>query len=657
MAPKKSEVWNHFSEVSEGKVKCVYCGQILSFKNNSTSTLIRHMKTKHPVQIISRQTIEQEVEHENIESLPSTSKSQETTPPNPSTSTAGITTATTREIKIKNKNQPISGFFQRPLSITKQKEIDKQLISMITKEYHPFSIVEDKEFKKLLFLLNPSYKIPTRKTVSNSLIPSMYNQTADIVRSRLERAFAVCLTTDGWTSRTNDSFYSVTAHYIVEEDKKTYLSSDLLGCISYTDRHTGENICNKLKDTIHEWKLDNKIAAIVSDNAANMKAAVRIGGWRFWGCFAHLLNLTTQSGLKEISNVLEKIKSIVRYFRRSSVAYSQLKAAAERMDLPPLKLKNDVVTRWNSTFDMIQRVLKMKNAIISTLAILSTSQKNQNESESGESISSLQNKEWIIAEQSVKVLEIFNVVTTAISAEQNVSASTIIFYYKQIVRHLNSFDLSTVMPEIENMINKLQSELKKRFQDIEDNQLIAQATILDPRVKQFGFIDQTKYKRAIENLYTKVANTKLLDLDERETTNSQENDIEEEKQDIEPQKNDPLKDLWMEFDKEVQQHLKPTNPKASAIVEVDRYIDEPILPRKNALGLNQDPLAWWHQRRHIYPKLFQIMKTRLCIMATSVPCERIFSKAGQIINEKRESLKTEKASQIIFLSYNLNNTD
>lgn len=85
---------------------------------------------------------------------------------------------------------------------------------MIVKEYHPFSIVEDKEFKKLINMLSPNYIIPSRKTVSNSLLPQMYQIAAQNVKRQLENVSAICLTTDGWTSITNQSFVAVTAHFI-----------------------------------------------------------------------------------------------------------------------------------------------------------------------------------------------------------------------------------------------------------------------------------------------------------------------------------------------------------------------------------------------------------------------------------------------------------
>ncbi|CAH1993147.1 unnamed protein product [Acanthoscelides obtectus] len=451
MSSKKSQVWTHFSEETGNKVKCLYCGQLLSVKNKSTSTLIRHIKLKHPTQPMIRHMVADEHPVEGGSSAVSQQLPQPREAPSTS-SISGTKQPQASTFSRASKNPTITSYFHKPLTIiSKQKEIDRQLICMITKEYHPFSIVEDKEFKHLLYLLNPNYKLPTRKTVSKSMIPAIYNETIDLVKRRLDRAFAVCLTTDGWTSRTNDSFYSVTAHYIAETENNILLSSDLLGCIYYRERHTAENISSKLRELIDDWQLTNKVAAIISDNAANIKATIRIGGWRFWGCFAHSLNLVTRSGLNEIKEVVDKIKNISSYFKRSSHAYSQLKASAERMDIPPLKLINDVATRWNSTYDMINRVLQMKNAIISTLSILNTSRRNeQDESE----IDQLDNEEWLIAEQAIKVLDIFYLVTMAISSEKHVSASPIIFYYKQITKHLNSINLDTIMPQIENMIKK-----------------------------------------------------------------------------------------------------------------------------------------------------------------------------------------------------------
>ena len=44
----------------------------------------------------------------------------------------------------------------------------------------------------------------------------------------------------------------------------------------------------------------------------------------------------------------------------------------------------------------------------------------------------------------------------------------------------------------------------------------------------------------------------------------------------------------------------------------------------------------------------------LCVCATSIPAERIFSIAGQIVSDRRSALKPDKVDQLVFLARNLN---
>lgn len=92
------------------------------------------------------------------------------------------------------------------------------------------------------------------------------------------------------------------------------------------------------------------MGAIVSDNAANILAAVQLGEWRSVGCFAHSLNLFVQESIKAISDTLIKVKRTVEYFQRSTTGLNKLKSVQKQMTLEPLKLKQDVSTRWNSTY-------------------------------------------------------------------------------------------------------------------------------------------------------------------------------------------------------------------------------------------------------------------------------------------------------------------
>ena len=55
----------------------------------------------------------------------------------------------------------------------------------------------------------------------------------------------------------------------------------------------------------------------------------------------------------------------------------------------------------------------------------------------------------------------------------------------------------------------------------------------------------------------------------------------------------------------------------------------------------------------IYRYLTKVVKCTLTISATSVPSERLFSSAGDLILEKRSCLKPKNVSMLLFLHENL----
>lgn len=48
-------------------------------------------------------------------------------------------------------------------------------------------------------------------------------------------------------------------------------------------------------------------------------------------------------------------------------------------------------------------------------------------------------------------------------------------------------------PELTNMIKKLKQQVEQRFESLERIQIFAEATILNPRFKQYEFISQNSF--------------------------------------------------------------------------------------------------------------------------------------------------------------------
>ena len=78
-------------------------------------------------------------------------------------------------------------------------------------------------------------------------------------------------------------------------------------------------------------------------------------------------------------------------------------------------------------------------------------------------------------------------------------------------------------------------------------------------------------------------------------------------------------------------------------------IRRPIAPWANALPLSYVPLvlSLWKSNQHLYPFLSKVAK-HLHIPATSVPSDRVFSTAGDVVTAQRASLLPENVDMLVF---------
>ena len=128
----------------------------------------------------------------------------------------------------------------------------------------------------------------------------------------------------------------------------------------------------ELSHTAEKWNISEKIIAIVTDNASNIVAAVKIVGWNHVPCFAHTLNLVVSEAIKSdesVSVVKKKCKQIETYFHQSVKATEKLEKVQNQLNLPEHKLIQEVDIRWNSTFFMFNRIVEQHNAITTALCL------------------------------------------------------------------------------------------------------------------------------------------------------------------------------------------------------------------------------------------------------------------------------------------------
>lgn len=398
-----------------------------------------------------------------------------------------------------------------------------------------------------------------------------------------------------------------------------------MDCFPFTDRHTAENLKDELTRVVTEWGIKEKVFAIATDNAANITKAVKLTSWNHLSCLAHTINLIVQGGIKEINHIQTKIKAIVEYFHRSTIAAEKLKSMQQQMnsDSPPLKLKMDVITRWNSTYAMFERMCAVQQPLEAAIGILHNP------------VDSLNTGEWELLRECCRILKPFEQISTELSAEEHVTISKVIVMVRCITSSLARLHSVTNNRESVRLLDALLHGMRTRFAGIESNMIFAKSTILDPRFKSRGFNDDAAYKKASQILRKNIAALIPAEVPQiRPSSASTSSDISTSAENF----------LWGDFDRSVT-HVT-TTPVSSALMEFRQYIEEPIIMR------TEDPLLWWKSREMIYPKLSILARKYLGIVATSVPSERIFSKTGQIVSEKRNRLKPKHVQQLVFLNAN-----
>jgi len=72
----------------------------------------------------------------------------------------------------------------------------------------PFSVVEDKGFVRLMSHMEPRYKMPSRKYITETVISKVYEEVKQIVVGKNANATYVSLTTDIWSTDLNSSFFA-----------------------------------------------------------------------------------------------------------------------------------------------------------------------------------------------------------------------------------------------------------------------------------------------------------------------------------------------------------------------------------------------------------------------------------------------------------------
>ncbi|XP_029170131.1 zinc finger BED domain-containing protein 1-like [Nylanderia fulva] len=281
-----------------------------------------------------------------------------------------------------------------------------------------------------------------------------------------------------------------------------------------------------------------------------------------------------------------------------------------------LKLVADVKTRWNSAFFMLERFLHLRR-VISEIVIESVSAPDMPTAVEMETLNQL-----------TALLKPFEYVTREASGQKYVTISKIIPMINCLSTKLNS--ITPVLPIVKECKEVLLRELTKRYGLIECNDHAAIATLLDPRFKNLHFQDPAACGQAIQKLKSMIYEQQSSPSSEEDASSSVTQEY----------------DFWKYHKELVHGHKKKQKTHQSD--EISLYLSNPVISLKNN--------SFAEDMKVIFPRLYKYAQQYLIVVATSVPSECLFSKAGATMTQNRNKLSPKYLEQLLFLG-NLSKDD
>ncbi len=174
------------------------------------------------------------------------------------------------------------------------------------------------------------------------------------------------------------------------------------------------------------------------------------------------------------------------------------------------------------------------------------------------------------------------------------------------------------------------------------------ATVLDPRWKNFTFLQSSSYQQYVETYacLTKMSafDAKLLSYihlhDEYAANVAAHPNLSQwdSQQDMAAEDNTDFFDLMI-----INQPVKFGGDSDPEFV---------MYENEKEIGRNENPLEWWRLNKSKYPRISKMAYRYLSIMASSAPSERMFSASGHLTSDKRSRLTPDNANLLLFLNKN-----
>ncbi|KAG0160023.1 hypothetical protein PDIDSM_7550 [Penicillium digitatum] len=262
-----------------------------------------------------------------------------------------------------------------------QDRLSDAILRFISTAHLPFRVIEHPQFHRMLEVAQQSstkLTIPSARTIRRHLDITIQNNQKGILQ-RLPEGCRLSIALDCWTSPFQQAFMAITGYFI---DHNWDYCEILLGFEPLHGSHTGENLSKTVTQILTEHGISDRVLSVTTDNATNNNTLMQsvqdhlqsqhssdLSIFRV-PCIAHVIQLSLNellgklkankrntSGSIQITYTLKKIRGLAVFINASPQRREAFIALQPEPALIPIQ---DVRTRWNSTFLMLNRAKKLQ---------------------------------------------------------------------------------------------------------------------------------------------------------------------------------------------------------------------------------------------------------------------------------------------------------
>ena len=219
-------------------------------------------------------------------------------------------------------------------------------------------------------------------------------------------------------------------------------------------------------------------------------------------CAAHMLQTYLRhsfDSLQQIQKLLSQARKLVGHFHYSGLATEALCArqvihcnpsSSSEVEQRPVKVIQDVSTRWNSIFYMLQRLVRLKLPIMAVLEDDSVTPKPEHRA------LLLKDKMWTLAEDLVRVLTPAERAPALLGGQTYVTVAFVLPIISPLVKHLQKEEIKlgkeqgSVKQTVKKFCSTLIHKLNNKFQldPINPTSVLALAAAFDPRSRGLTYL-------------------------------------------------------------------------------------------------------------------------------------------------------------------------